>query len=586
MTTAEEKPEVPEVVEEKPEVPEVVENEKDQPTKKGKQFADVVTLNPADSTINCLIDVESSILSHTDVDQLGLLLAQARGNAGVKKGRYYYEVQILSQTAQRMEFNIGVSSLKAQWAGSEDSIVFDTFSNCKSGDEIVLKKAKLIKKNDVIGILLNMDAKMTNKMTISLFVNGERRTDPVPLPDKLQKESLFPHISFRGCVLGVNFNAQHVTLPFTVSMWASLVAADAEASKITKLSSPQVIIPIGKDCTKEVDSIVGKCDGHFMKMDAEFLDAWAKVSNVHKKNESHFGIKCFDSPTDMLPWLRAKGQSVVWGLGNNLFSVERQKVLKGLPDHKKVAVVGDVAGNSDRVFRLYDSAALPTEEEFEVIKCSDLKKAQADLDSWKNDQRLRSRVENFEAGDGFKTTIAAMTTFVTEKKKAEETKFTDEDWMLFNARVEFAAMINNFKLDIADETRPSFPPTLLPHYYKVYAQKGFAPSAYSCGTVEEFIKEHLSDSITFGPNNLLASKLDSDIDFQKVFDMVEEERDGRETRIGAGDELSELQFSARGGNRAKGQGKGAKGPIVHSGIKRPGMQPIQNYRPVQRIRTN
>jgi len=585
MTATEEKP-VP-VTEEKPEVPEIVENEKDQPTKKAKAFADVVSMNPVDSTINCLIDVESSILSHADVDQLGLLLAQARGNAGVKKGRYYYEVQILSQTAQRFEFNIGVSTAKAPWAGSEDSITFDRFSKCKSNDEILVKEEKIIKKNDVIGILLNMDAKMANKMSISLFVNGERRTEPVPLPEKLQKEALFPHISFRGCVLGVNFNTQLIPLPFTVSMWGSLVSTEGEASKITKVSTPHVIVPIGKECAKDVDALASKCDGHFIRMDTEFLDAWAKYSNIIKKNESHFAVKCFDTPTDMLPWIRAKGQSVVWGLGNNLFSVERQKVLKGLPDHKKIAVVGDVGGNSDRTFRLYDSAALPTEEEFEVIKCNDLQKAQSDLDSWKNDQRLRARVENFEAGDGYKTTISNMTTFVAEKKKAEDTKFAEEDWMLFNARVEFAAMIQNFKIDIADETRPSFPPALLPHYYKVYAQKSFTPNAYACQSVEQFIKEHLSDSITFGPNNLLVSKLDSEIDFQKVFDMVEEERDSRETRIGAGDELSELKFSARGThNRSKGQGKGQKGPIVHSGVKRPGMQPIQNYRPAQRIRTN
>jgi hypothetical protein len=586
MTSTEEKPVA--TAEAVPEVPEVVENEKDQPAKKGKAFGDVVCINAADSTINCLIDVESGILSHADVDQLGTLLAQARGNAGVKKGRYYYEVQILSQTASKFEFNIGVSTAKAQWVAGEDSIAFDNFSNCRTNEEVLVKKGKMIKKSDVIGILLNMDAKMANKMTISLFINGERRSDPIPLPDKLQKESLFPHISFKGCVLGVNFGAQLVNLPFTVSMWGSLAATEGEASKTSKLSNPQVIVPIGKECTNEVDAIVKKCDGHFLKMDTEFLDQWAKVSGVHKKNESHFGIKCFDSPTEMLPWIRAKSQSVVWGLGNNLFSVERQKVLKGLPDHKKIAVVGDVAGNSDRVFRLYDSAALPTEEEFEVIKCNDLQKAQTDLDSWKNDQRLRSRVENFAAGEGYKTTINNMATFVAEKKKAEETKFTDEDWMLFNARVEFSTMIHNFKLDISDETRPSFPPALLPHYYKVYAQKGFAPSAYACVSVEEFIKEHLADSISFGPNNLLESKLEADIEFQKVFDMVEEERDCRETRIGAGDELSELKFSARGGmSRPKGHGKGqGKGPIVHSGIKRPGMQPIQNYRPAQRIRTN
>jgi hypothetical protein len=104
--------------------------------------------------------------------------------------------------------------------------------------------------------------------------------------------------------------------------------------------------------------------------------------------------------------------------------------------------------------------------------------------------------------------------------------------------------------------------------------KNLNPLAYACKDVEELVSEHLSDCITVSKETgLLTVTLDKDIALEKIFDLVEVEREARETRVGAGDELSELRFSAKNPprlqtqhyqNKGKGYGKGQKrqgGPL-------------------------
>lgn len=53
-------------------------------------------------------------------------------------------------------------------------------------------------KEQTVAVLLNLDSKSPNANTISLFRNGERLTQPHPVPASLQGKTLFPHISFRN----------------------------------------------------------------------------------------------------------------------------------------------------------------------------------------------------------------------------------------------------------------------------------------------------------------------------------------------------------------------------------------------------
>jgi hypothetical protein len=78
----------------------------------------------------------------------------------------------------------------------------------------------------------------------------------------------------------------------------------------------------------------------------------------------------------------------------------------------------------------------------------------------------------------------------------------------------------------------------------------------------------LYDSLTIDENGLLGVKLDKEVDYQAIFDLVDQEREARETRVGAGDELSALKFSAKQAQHYVN--KGGKG-FAKGGNKRPGV---------------
>jgi len=163
--------------------------------------------------------------------------------------------------------------------------------------------------------------------------------------------------------------------------------------------------------------------------------------------------------------------------------------------------------------------------------------------------------------------------------------FTDEDWMLATIRVELLNLLFAFKEDVNDEERPSFPTALMNTYYKLYQpSKHLNPQAFACDTVDQLLQEYLSDCLAVDEQGLLkATNFEKDFSADAVFEMVEKARYVRETRVGAGDEMSELNFSAQAAaamRAPKGQSKGNSGYK-----KRPGDFGGQPPQP-QRIRVN
>lgn len=558
------------------EEPKFTEHETDHKPSKGKAHPNV-SMNPFDATLNCLVDSEGSIISQVQSDGMNMLLAQVRGDLGIKKGRYYYEVQVLEQQANRMEFMIGVSAAASGFLGTDNlSIAFDQHSNVRTNGETTNLKIKAVQKHQVVGILLNMDAKLQNKYTISMFIDGKRACEPQALPEAMHKCALFPTIAFRGCSIATNLRTQLRATPFTVAMWANASMADSEKSTLKKEEDPKAVYPIGLSPEDAVADYKAKnSKDQYIELSKAYFDTWIKASNVTKKSEFAFGITCLDTPAHLAPWIRSRNRHVIWALGTLMFSEERERTLKLLPHYTKTAIITKMPTKTDRVYHKYATASLPVageEGDFaNVIFSCDKKEAEEALELWKKDQRLRSKVENLKVGEFFKERAENQTKFVTEKKATEEGKnFTDEDWMLFNARSELSSVVHAFKADVDDETRPSFPPTLAQHYYKLYSNKALNPAQFACQTVEQLIVEHLNDCVEVDTTGLVNSKVEKEIEFEKIFALVENEREARETRVGAGDELSALKFSANQKVMPQGQKGGNKG--FGKGIKRPGVQ--------------
>jgi len=538
---------------------------------KRKNLQGYIGLNAYDSTLNALVHREGGILGQMTHDGLNNLLAHARCSIGVKKGRYYFEV-VRMDSAKHSQLRFGVSLSSAKFAGSNGSIVFDAECGLTINGEAKkgFSPQRYLTKGDVCGVLINLEAKHTNKNTVSLFVNGARHSQPVPLPENMVGQALFPHLAVKSMSAGLNLQSILHRLPFTVLMVGEATQTDIEKTKVTAPSgTPKAIFPIGTNTEEFVKKFLAKHPTeHFLPLTNEYMKEWCLDSKCNVRHDDYSGIAALDQPRLLAPLLRTRPRNIIFALGNLLFPTDREARLNALPGFEKEAIVVPTT-KSAQVFAKYQEAAFPTAEEgFCGVTYEDVTEASASeqLTSWKKDQKLRSKVDDLKVGEYFTERHEQWTKFVTEKKVTDEGKqFSDEDWMLANARAELMAIIHAFKTDVNDEEQPSFPPQLAPHYYQAYlTSKTLNPHLFACSDVEELINEHLTDCIAVDKDTgLLKTLHDKDLELEKIFELVDGERDARETRVGAGDELSELKFSMKNPPRAQtyqsGKGKGYKG---------------------------
>lgn len=533
--------------------------------KKREGLEPPMRVNPHDTTLNCLVDQDQQIISPIHGDGFERLIAQARANYGVKRGRYYWEMQFLECHQTRPDFRIGVSLPGATWVGGEQSICFG--NNCRvraNGEKIAEEKTKirLVEKDDVVGLLLNTleirDTGKVNSNTISLFINGERASDPIPLPENLHGKALFPHVAFKNCTVNMNFGALLKPLPFTVHTFMQAATTELERSKCGENAdkiTPKAVCPIGRQ-EGWVKEFVKESKEQFLELTEAYFKEWVEESNVPAARYTQpnkiplYGLPCLDNPTNLLPWIHIKQRNVIFEANQNylFYAVERAKVVNTLSKHEKIAVVVNFEQKTTKEFYKFKDACLPTEEEgFEKINFVTSKdESEVALEAWKYDQKLRSKVEDLKIGTTFQEKIEAWGKFVTEKKETDEGKeFTDEDWMLSELRAEFLFILEAFKVDVNDDTRPSFPPALWAHYYRLYlATKQFDPRVFACKTVDDVLKTHVSDTIVIDERGLLASKSET-LAHDAIFELANKQRKIRLLRVNAGDELSELQFSAK-----------------------------------------
>eukprot|EP00931_Biecheleriopsis_adriatica_P023799 TRINITY_DN1495_c0_g1_i1.p1 TRINITY_DN1495_c0_g1~~TRINITY_DN1495_c0_g1_i1.p1 ORF type:complete len:912 (-),score=269.55 TRINITY_DN1495_c0_g1_i1:83-2509(-) len=303
------------------------------------------------------------------------LLSGARGNVGVKAGRYMFEVKIVElvnqtdvgamqvrTTMPKQLLRIGFST-----AGSvpiigdtEESVCFDS-----EGAFLFNKQripiASRYGTDCTLAVVLNLDPDSKNANTISLFKDGERISPPQELPEVLRGKVLFPTVTFKNTAIHVNFGpTQHVPLPFKCKMIQEAALEDAE---VVHYPSPpdgkyEVVFPVcmPDEGTFEWLEWFLQKNPHFSEIsDRKILD-WAVRSglarprastfkNSNDKPDMAFGVPSLDDGTVKTILQNALSVSnrdlVVMEVQSNLLKEDRQKLLRRfrLPHLKKVAKV-------------------------------------------------------------------------------------------------------------------------------------------------------------------------------------------------------------------------------------------------------
>jgi len=338
--------------------------------------AESVAVNMADATINVLQTQNSNILMGLTEGGLQYLLASARANVGIKAGRYMFEAKIIEslnptepqggqkQTPmpkQLVRIGLSLAGSSVILGDSEASICFD----CQGYHVHGKKRSKVAVKfnrGETVALLVNLDEKNPNSNTISLFRNGQRVSEPQPLPDNFKGKVLYPTVSYKNVTLQLNLGSLPMApLPFKCRMIGDAAQADVEVSKVTTVAPGgkcEVLFPIGlpdKGIFDWADNFLEKNPTFTELSDRKVLE-WATKSGLWRPKahaakgsndspEFGFGVPLMDDLSarrvldGIVPMLERN--FLVTELQSNLVPEQRKKLLArfNAPHFKKVACV-------------------------------------------------------------------------------------------------------------------------------------------------------------------------------------------------------------------------------------------------------
>jgi len=258
----------------------------------------------------------------------------------------------------RIGFSKGGSSLYL--GESADSFCFDadgTFITNKAKNPCAERFAR----DNVVGVLLNLDPSSPNANTVSLFKDGKRASKPQPIPEALKGEALFPHVSFRNVTMQLNFGPEPMTpLPFKCRMIQNAAEADAEVmpAAMPVEGKYEVVFPIAlpdEGTFDWLEDFLLKNPGYVELSDRKIIE-WAvnsglgkprttSLKNCNDKPDVTFGIQAIDelTPRKLLQLVASlmPRNYVVMEVKSNLIKAERQVSLArfNFPHFKKTAAI-------------------------------------------------------------------------------------------------------------------------------------------------------------------------------------------------------------------------------------------------------
>lgn len=355
-----------------------------------------VVFHGGESTLNVFSAMRSQVLMALSEGGMQYLLAGARANVGISSGRYFYEVKILetlnpAEAVQgwgpqpRQVARVGFSTSEAPLllADSEECAYFEadgTFVSGKMRQKVGLNFAR----DQVLGILLNLDSSSPLANTISVFRDGQRVAQPQPLPEALKGKTLFPHVTFRHVSLQVNMGKEPLKpLPFKCRMIQSAAKADVEETPDPSLAGKfEVVLPV---CIPDegtfdwLDFYLQKQPNYVELSDRKIQD-WASRSGMAKPrqgaNSSNdkpsfaYNVPSMDDGSiqrvikSIAPVVPRN--YVVMEVKSNLVKEERLETLKhfNTPNFKKVALV--IMGEPDLDFKQKSYTSLLVEKQSRI----------------------------------------------------------------------------------------------------------------------------------------------------------------------------------------------------------------------------
>jgi len=288
--------------------------EEDAPEDGRARLTGAVTFNTEDTTLNAMPTCENKLLLHMADGGFQHLIAGARANVGIKAGRYMFELVILGNPplpqqgapimppkapSQLVRVGFAAAGSSLILGESEDAVCFDADGIYHHGKEKKRVSQKFIR-DQVVGVLLNMDGTSANAYTVSIFRDGVRMADPQPLPEALRTQALFPAVSYKGAMLRLNFAGQPIKpLPFTCRMIQDIAEADSERALAVEPENGryEVIFPVAlpdEGCFEWVDQFLAK-NPKYVELSHRTIIDWAIKSGLWRKGVS-LNKGCNDKP--------------------------------------------------------------------------------------------------------------------------------------------------------------------------------------------------------------------------------------------------------------------------------------------------
>eukprot|EP00928_Gymnodinium_smaydae_P018837 TRINITY_DN1717_c0_g1_i1.p1 TRINITY_DN1717_c0_g1~~TRINITY_DN1717_c0_g1_i1.p1 ORF type:complete len:883 (+),score=208.59 TRINITY_DN1717_c0_g1_i1:47-2650(+) len=271
-----------------------------------KVAADAVAISGTDTTLNVMPTTQGNFLMCLSEGGMQYLLAGARATAGIKKGRYMFEVQVVENCTpaepqgqarapaprQLVRVGLSVASSSLFLADSEDSVCFDS-EGFYTQNRKRAKGGKKFGVDQTVAIVANLD-----KNTVSLFIDGERASQPQALPEHLHGKALYPTVTYRNVTVRTNFGPTPLAkLPFNCRMLADAAQEDLEIQPTQKDQTCEVVFPVGlpdKGLFDWADQFLAAHPTYTEISDRKIIE-WATKSGVQRTKAQKKGSN--DQPT-------------------------------------------------------------------------------------------------------------------------------------------------------------------------------------------------------------------------------------------------------------------------------------------------